>query len=1505
MQPGVSPREVSVDHVTTTYTFDQSGTVTRKGSDELGWLARTPDAPLGWGLSGATHVGGIGQEGDAVQISFWLVIKGGVALQVAADATIDPAWREAIDRTELDRALGAQRESAQGAKVSAFAKTLGILPEGPVDALTTTPADLARVSLLAALKSRRLAGTKVSNRSAKAGAERDSSNSTQLPRLPTCLCLHDDSTFLATAIGAVKAAGPVYCFVSRRAWDGSYGCWERAVEVAEEAGAIVVTGDWPDEKLHRSAALAEMKGLGYRHILVIDGDEVLEDQLVEALAKIAKEDLADVVRCRMTTYWADAAHRVQPREELAPIVMLNAQTSEHIHIREYSGERVLTLGPEFGIMHHLSYAFVGSDSRIERKILTWGHKDEVGRDWYRNVWNGWQADPTLRNLHPTHPQAYGFIERIHPVPELAHLPRWTDETVEVPANWPSVSVVIPLHGGPEEIRLCLESLANSQDLIHETIVVDDASPDDAPKVAEGFEFATVIRSETNEGFAATCNKGLAASTGEVILFLNSDTVVPRAGIIRLIETLMESGTVGAAGPLSNNVGYYQRIEPTYTSLDALDLFAEDLAISGREDKDVEMLVGFALAVKRSVLDELGAFDSRFGVGMFDETDLCFRLARAGYRMRLSNRAYIHHWGSRSLQRAVPNMVDLLHRNEALYRKKWQRDLDIGYASHLPGLGVTDGLVKFNDDRHPDKVAREIERMRKQANISLCMIVKNESRVLRDCLESAKPFFNQIVVLDTGSTDGTQDIARECGADLHEMVWPNSFAEARNESLKYATGPLIFIMDADDTLPYSEGERLLRIALSLPKEIAACTTAVQFLEEGLGSGTRVVHVKLFRNKPGAKYVGRIHENVIESLHQYGQTLVTDLYVLHSGYDSSPDGQSRKRERDWPLLWLDYEERPEHPFPRFNIGMTYHFTSEHEKAVEWLEKSIEVSNPDETQVRKTWALMGTSLQLLGRPEAAEAALRRGLEMVGPDPELYFQLGIALTTLGRLPEALAAYEAMPETTQSHFYSLDVGILTFRRLHHTAGVRHAMEDYRGARADWLEALKVSPNYAPSILALFEAALAACDYRTAREASEALLRVIGPSAEWVEYRARLAEACGEPGGGAEFVMRLTQELPQAVGPRLVLARQLLNHQQVDAAVPHLQILEQQGVAEAAFFLGVACLQRGDQASALRYTERAVQLDPGNAQSREQLEKLRGLVDREIPSVLSAAEQRALLTGPHAGKLGKPAKRFSVVVVTYNSAPWIEACLASVLPTLGKGDEVIVVDNSSADDTVRRVKKLRDLRVKVIANPGNFGYSRAANIGILKSRGEAIVLLNPDTAVTPGWLEGMAAKLGEGVGAVGPVSDAISGQQFVGHYLKAGMTPRVDQLGEVFARDFPGRSVETKFIVGMCVMLPRAVLDTHGLLDEALVLGADDLDLSFRLRKLGLKLLIAMDVFVHHEGQASFSTRSKTETSELIAASDAALVAKLHLFYGPTLPTSVELWGCPIFDEALARWCNP
>jgi len=94
-----------------------------------------------------------------------------------------------------------------------------------------------------------------------------------------------------------------------------------------------------------------------------------------------------------------------------------------------------------------------------------------------------------------------------------------------------------------------------------------------------------------------------------------------------------------------------------------------------------------------------------------------------------------------------------------------------------------------------------------ASISICMIVRNEEKKLPGCLESCAGLGNEIIVVDTGSTDRTKEVAAGMGAKVFDFPWIDDFAAARNESIRHATGDWILWMDADERIDQGNREKL--------------------------------------------------------------------------------------------------------------------------------------------------------------------------------------------------------------------------------------------------------------------------------------------------------------------------------------------------------------------------------------------------------------------------------------------------------------------------------------------------------------------------------------------------------------------------------------------------------------------------------------------------------------------------------------------------------------------------
>ncbi|MCE5336968.1 MAG: glycosyltransferase family 2 protein [Desulfobacteraceae bacterium] len=217
----------------------------------------------------------------------------------------------------------------------------------------------------------------------------------------------------------------------------------------------------------------------------------------------------------------------------------------------------------------------------------------------------------------------------------------------------------------------------------------------------------------------------------------------------------------------------------------------------------------------------------------------------------------------------------------------------------------------------------------------------------------------------------------------------------------------------------------------------------------------------------------------------------------------------------------------------------------------------------------------------------------------------------------------------------------------------------------------------------------------------------------------------------------------------------------------------------------------------------------------------------------------------------------SIIIVSYNGLEETTApCLESIFRyTPGKGYEVIVVDNNSSDGTASYLTGLmaREPRLKCVLNGSNRGFAGGNNDGIGMATGNVLVLLNSDTLVRPGWLEGLTGPLSRdsGIGLIGPVSNAVGNEQKIHTDGKA--PESVIEQGLRWAARSRGRSFETEMLSFFCVGFRRDVLDRVGLLDEGFGRGFyEDDDYSLRVRKAGYRLVCAEDVFVYHKGGGSF-----------------------------------------------------
>ena len=322
-------------------------------------------------------------------------------------------------------------------------------------------------------------------------------------------------------------------------------------------------------------------------------------------------------------------------------------------------------------------------------------------------------------------------------------------------------------------------------------------------------------------------------------------------------------------------------------------------------------------------------------------------------------------------------------------------------------------------------------------ISLCMIVRDAARTLPACLASIRPFVGEMIVVDTGSVDGTPAIARRFGAVVVHEPWGGDFSAARNASLARARGQWIFWMDADDTIDADMGRKLAALA-ARPVEAHVLGYILQVhCPSEQGDATRVDHVKLFRNRPDLRFEGRIHEQILPAIRRAGGEVVwTDLSVRHSGADHTAGGRRRKQARDLRLLRLDDRDRPGHSFVQFNMGMTLLDAGRNAEAVHWLTAAAATARAGDSHLAKVRALLAAALAATTRPAEALAVCRQGLALQPDDAELNFRAGLLSHRLGRLDDAASFYKDAMKPRPRRLASVDPALGGYKARYNLAAV-------------------------------------------------------------------------------------------------------------------------------------------------------------------------------------------------------------------------------------------------------------------------------------------------------------------------------------------------------------------------------------------------------------------------------------------------------------------------------------
>jgi tetratricopeptide (TPR) repeat protein len=468
------------------------------------------------------------------------------------------------------------------------------------------------------------------------------------------------------------------------------------------------------------------------------------------------------------------------------------------------------------------------------------------------------------------------------------------------------------------------------------------------------------------------------------------------------------------------------------------------------------------------------------------------------------------------------------------------------------------------------------------SLSVCMIVRNESRNLPESIGSVKKIADEVIVVDTGSTDDSPEVARSLGARVVSREWHDDFAEARNASISEAKGDWILCLDADETVPADSADMILA---AMSGDADAYFVKIESRVDSTAGRTFVnFFPRLFRNMEGVGFQGRVHEQIYPALERIGATVrPSEIVLKHKGYALSDTGRREKAERNARLLRKEVERAPDDALAWFHLGEAYAMMSDYDRAVDCYETAIKAGGLPQVARGVVLQNLGSARVKLKRYEDAVAVLKRALEA---DPNLLTaHLVLASALYGMKKFDRAETELLTYLTRCQRLGKARGMM----LSHEPDVPTALvllARCRLARGD-IENATTALNDAAS---MDESAYGA-HLLLGRIASEQLK--FGQAA--VHYER--AVKC-EPGRGDLY---------------FELARALVACGSTDKAIAKLEEAIDAGIGDAGLMkcLGVLRIKKRDLEGAVEAYRRALTLEPGDEESNARLAGLYHLLGKD------------------------------------------------------------------------------------------------------------------------------------------------------------------------------------------------------------------------------------------------------------------------------------------------------
>jgi glycosyltransferase involved in cell wall biosynthesis len=774
-------------------------------------------------------------------------------------------------------------------------------------------------------------------------------------------------------------------------------------------------------------------------------------------------------------------------------------------------------------------------------------------------------------------------------------------------------------------------------------------------------------------------------------------------------------------------------------------------------------------------------------------------------------------------------------------------------------------------------------------ISLCMIVRNEEEVLSRCLDSVHGLVDEIIIVDTGSTDSTIEIARRHGAHVHHFEWIDDFAAARNFSFSHASSDYIMWLDADDVVLPGDLARLVELKPGFEADLYYMP--YNYAQDAAGNSLCTLHrERIMRRGIDAGWAYPIHECVVINSPIDAQRL--DVTITHMRTHA---GAEADQNRNLRILEKAIEDPQYKDVPRIHyyLGREYQDMGNEPLAIETYRRFLRMTGgwaEDYLCAQQRIARCYMALSLKDTPHAVEhrnsahheARLAKTLDKRWAEP--YYVLGQVAFEEGDYEEAifmfkqcLRPYPEVLSPLDTHSYGLGpamglvfacdkLGRYEEANEYNELALRYLPDDpglvfNRGYFLSRLNERKrptgpVKLNLGSGNKRYLD--YTNCDKYPGREVDEIF------SLDRVPYEDGTVDAIHSE-HALEHVRHMEARRALREWYRVLKPGGELHLQLPDLEACCRRFLEAQTQAERDWY---------------RYTIYGIQCSQGDEPDDGQIHYT-GFTEEELVRELEEIGFRVEHHGKYDGYgtpsievlAHKPAlSAVDIIIPTYNSREHLALTVESVIACTDHPHRIIVVNSGPEENTASLPQS-----VVVITMKEQLNFAETVNVGIAASRSTAgggapyLCFLNDDVIVSKGWLTPLVEAIGGEVGLSNPLSNCdkgwwhdydleIDGLPLLpsGNTLHEGTVqvkgidaPGIDPKRLHDARFPYGGTRRMKWLAFFCTVVSREVIERVGLLDEGFVNGGEDLDYCRRAARMGYACAIDESSFVFHFGGTS------------------------------------------------------